>query len=211
MLFAIANHLQYVDLYGVNATKANWDAAIKNHPGAFLCGVGHGNATVYTGQNYAVLLDAYSSPDRSLASGCHGSFLSCRFGKSMVSWIKAGLQSFMGYSDDFVFLVVDQNDLNDRVAAMFGNSHFAYDAVFLDEMLRDSDVNVASERAFNASQAAFKKEYDSTESADLRQYLAYDRSIQVHGTKDSQGPTEPWYCRARWLPAWFKYLLGCAA
>ena len=113
-----------VDLYAAAATRAGWRAAIVDNSAIFVCGVGHGNESVFTGQNEEILLDRYRAEDKSLMAGRWGSFLSCVFGQAAQDFVDAGMRGFFGYRETYYFMV---SAYPDGVAEKFFASHFTFD------------------------------------------------------------------------------------
>ncbi len=184
-------NLPFVDLEKAKAKKGNWDAALFKYPGAFLCGVGHGNETLFTGQNLEILLNADDPKDLVLIEGYSGSFLSCRFGQSMKKWFDAGMVSMLAYQEDFVFCFANPNNMADPIAQTFWDAHSAYDEWYVSRVLSGMDPGQADIEAYEESQAMFIKKYDEARPGSHKQLLMYDRIIQVHGSSVAVPPPPP--------------------
>ena len=206
--YAKEQGLNYKDLDGKLAVKPNWDPAIQERPQAFACGTGHGNPTKYSGQNMNILLDLESTADQALMTGRYGSFLSCSFGQGMQKWLDAGMRTFLGYREDYVF-VAGTHAPDDAIAQTFGNSHHAYDLAFLDAKQKGVSDKEADEQAYQASQARYQKEYENARYPEHRQYLKYCQIIQVHGAKVEEQPPPPPENKYCILPEWLRRWLKC--
>jgi hypothetical protein len=166
-----------VDLYGADATKANWRSTIASNSAIFVCGVGHGNENVFTGQNQEYLLNRLDAYDLTLMKGRYGSFLSCVFGQAADDFVNAGMLGFFGYTDTYWFMA---SIFPNSIASPFFTSHFAFDRALLDgKSLRE---------AFALATEAYNKAIASADAESAR-YLISDRdAMHLAAFDDSTGP-----------------------
>jgi hypothetical protein len=165
-----------IDLYGPDAIKSKWDAALRYERAVLVGGCGHGNATQYTGQNYDVLLNGQDSADLELMKGRWGSFLSCLFGRSARNFVDAGMKGFFGYTEEFWFV---SGGYPNGYAAPFFNSHYAFDQALLD----GKTMQEAWARADAAWLAAIANSDEAT-----RRYLIFDHDHMVMAGDPEDGP-----------------------
>jgi hypothetical protein len=171
--------IPYVDLYGPQATQAGWREAIIGSNAIFVCGVGHGNEQVFTGQNQEILLDRGDGYDRTLMVGRYGSFLSCVFGQAAQDFVNAGMLGFLGYTDTYWFMA---SIFPNSIASPFFTSHFVFDRALL--------AGKSLEMAYLAAQSAYT---DAIAAADpeMARYLISDRDCMYLVAQDiTKGP----YC-----------------
>jgi hypothetical protein len=162
-----------VDLYAAQATQAGWRQAIIDNGAIFVCGVGHGNESVFTGQNEELLLDRGNSYDLTLMVGRYGSFLSCVFGQAADTFVSAGMAGFFGYTDTYWFeAAIYPNSL----ATPFFTSHFTFDRAVL------SGKSMAE--AFDLCTAAYNTAIASADATSAR-YLISDRDAMVLAALDN--------------------------
>jgi len=169
--------IPYVDLYGPQATQAGWREAIIGSNAIFVCGVGHGNEQVFTGQNQEILLDRGNGYDRTLMVGRYGSFLSCVFGQAAQDFVDAGMAGFFGYTDTYWFLA---SIYPNALATPFFTSHFTFDRTCEDGKGYDEAWD-RTKTAYNAAIAVADPE--------TARYLISDRDAMVMVCKDrTAGP-----------------------
>jgi len=169
--------IPYVDLYAAQATQAGWRQAIIDNGAIFVCGVGHGNDYVFTGQNEEILLDVGNPYDLTLMEGRYGSFLSCVFGQAAEAFVGAGMLGFFGYTDTYWFeAAVYPNSL----ATPFFTSHFTYDRALLS--------GKSQREAFDLTTAAYNQAIASADQTTAR-YLISDRdAMHLAALDESTGP-----------------------
>lgn len=221
--------IPYIDLEGMSAYKAAWDRAITENDAVMVCGVGHGNNSVYTGQNYQILLQKGSDSDAQLMAGRFGSFLSCEFGQALDWFVANGMKGAFGYKVTYYFVV---STFPDSYAAYFFKSHFTFDRAWL-------QGKTAAE-AWDLCRAAYDQAIAEAPDTVAR-YLIWDRDGMVYAGDPSLGPYVPpppkYKCCACgqefdkcqdlvdhicfthcepppppkpcWLPGWLRRLLGC--
>jgi len=119
-----------VDLYGDNATGANFFSAIESQDPILVNIFGHGNYNIIAGQNDEVYLTGCQT-DGVLAERVVYD-LSCRAGRDLgASSVSKGAISFLGYNEDFMFVITEGehqdggmlNPLADETARGFFESH----------------------------------------------------------------------------------------
>ena len=166
-----------VDLYGAQATQANWRVQIRDYSAIFVCGVGHGNESVFTGQNGEILLDRNNAYDRALMVGRYGSFLSCVFGQAAQDFVNAGMAGFFGYTDTYWFMA---SIYPNSIASPFFTSHFTFDRA----LLSGKSMN----DAWNLTLAAYNAAIASAD-AEMARYLISDRdAMWMHSQDYTTGP-----------------------
>lgn len=166
-----------VDLYAAQATQAGWRQAIIDNGAIFVCGVGHGNESVFTGQNEELLLDRGNSYDLTLMVGRYGSFLSCVFGQAAVTFVDAGMLGFFGYTDTYWF---EATIYPNSLATPFFTSHFTFDRALLS--------GKSMREAFDLCTAAYNQAIASADQTTAR-YLISDRDAMAFAALDeSTGP-----------------------
>lgn len=190
-LYARDNGYTCIDLQREKAIRINWQNALVDNPACFECGVGHGNAHTYTGQQYSVLIDATLPSDVAAQKGRYGSYLSCQYGQTLQQMIDAGMKTFHGYREDFIFVCADLSNIADAIAETFGRSHFAYDQRLLKELAKGTDPATADQRAYESAQAQWLVEYKKATYPDHKQFLMYDSVIEVHAPGSTAPPPPP--------------------
>jgi hypothetical protein len=174
--FAKEKGIPVVDLYAALATRSNWFAEIEGKDAIFVNGVGHGNATVYTGQNQEILLCSAYADDLVLMNGRWGSFLSCEFGKAGPAFVNAGMKGFFGYSETYWFEI---SEFPNDVAEFFFGSHYTF------------DQGVIAASSYTSAFAKTKAVYDAAiAQADpvTARYLIWDRDCMVMYGDVNSGP-----------------------
>jgi hypothetical protein len=166
------------DLYGAQATQARWRQVIIDNNAIFVCGVGHGNEQVFTGQNEEILLDRGNGYDRTLMVGRYGSFLSCVFGQAAGAFVQAGMLGFFGYSDTYWFLA---SIFPNSFASPFFMSHFTFDRT-----LEDGKSWI---EAFDAAYKAYTAEIAKAD-PEMARYLISDRDAMTQACMDPDAG--PW-------------------
>jgi hypothetical protein len=173
--------LTYSDLYKEKCVKSNFDPLL-NDLCLLISGVGHGNPTKFTGQNYAVLLNAENPKDVEKMRNMAISALSCEFGQSVKTWINGGCSMFHGYDRTYYF-IRGTPARDDATANMFFDSHFKFDKVWLEEAVKG---NNAWEKAHTESQKRYEFMIQSTPDPTVKHYLTWDMESMV-----TAGPTAP--------------------
>jgi len=166
-----------VDLYGALADRAHWRDSIQFYNPIFVCGVGHGNEQVFTGQNQEILLDRNSAYDKTLMVGRYGSFLSCVFGQAADDFVNAGMLGFFGYTDTYWFMA---SIYPNSIASPFFVSHFTFDRALLS--------GESMHEAFILTKAAYDAAIANADSETAR-YLISDRDAMIYLARDAEsGP-----------------------
>jgi len=131
-----------IDLAEKDCTKTLFDYRVKNDNPIMVFGCGHGNQTLFTGQNGFPLLSRGRPEDHQLMMGRCGSFLSCSFGFGAPYWVAQGMRGFYGYSRTFYFMIIS---FPNYYAEWFFKAHYAFDQALFkgrswEEAWADSDV-----------------------------------------------------------------------
>jgi hypothetical protein len=183
----------YTDLYAGDAVKAKFDAAMGDRDVVYLCGTGHGNESLFTGQNTDVLLAKGYESDAKLLNGKSVSLLSCIFGASADWWVERGCKGFFGYNRVYYFIIGVYP--NSR-AGYFFTSHHAYDVAIIGGAKQGD--------AFKAAQDAYNKAIKDAPYWDVKSTLIWDRDSMVFKGDSEYAPFRPvelnWWCRfLKWL------------
>ena len=168
--------------------KANFDPAVRDHPNVFVCGGGHGSEWVVTGNKYDVLIDVRKQSDLDLLKGIFWHTLSCRFGQAKDILLNAGVRTFCGSLEDYVFCFANQNNMADPIAHTFWESENAYDKMLHSEKEIDTPDGEADELASQALVAMYRKKYKEATHGTHKQLLMYDLIIHTHGPGKAGGP-----------------------
>jgi len=119
-----------IDLYGPEATTSNFFSALATQDPSIVNIFGHGNYNIITCQNGELLLQG--GVNTNVLSGRVVYDLSCRAGKDLAdAAINEGCISFLGYDEDFIFVVTRgshldggiSNPMEDQAARGFFESH----------------------------------------------------------------------------------------
>jgi len=125
-----AARVPVVDLYGPEATGSNFFSAIETQDPAIVNIFGHGNYNIIACQNNEIYLQG--GINTNVLSGRVVYDLSCRAGRDLADHaISEGCISFLGYNEDFIFIVTRgnhpdggmSNPLADEAARGFFESH----------------------------------------------------------------------------------------
>jgi hypothetical protein len=164
---AVKKGIKYVDLYAKDAVKLKFNSAVNDAKVVFIAGTGHGNTSMFTGQNYVPLLMKGNWFDARLVKGKWLSLLSCEFGDSADWWIQNGLNGFFGYNRTYYFNV---DEFPDSRAKYFFDSHHMFNVSVLN--------GKTWQQAFDACIKAYN---DAVVNApyDCKYYLLWDRDSAV--------------------------------
>jgi len=171
--------IPYEDLYAALARKANWDHAIESNDAILVCGTGHGNEQVYTGQDGEALLTRGREEDGELMRGRFGAFLSCVFGQAADWFMAKGMRGFYGYTVTFYFLA---SNYPNSAAEGF----FRADAAVIISYLKggtNKDRREASDAAWDA--------FIASADAYTARYAIWDRDGRIFRGLDDDGPYLP--------------------
>ena len=172
---AIAKGFDVVTLRGKEANKREFDRAIKDHPECFVTGIGHGSSTVYTGERYSVLLKSGRPLD--IMDGCPWYALSCKVGKQLgKDVIDAGSPAFVGYDENFVFLLDPDEPCGGRPSQGFMQSN---NAVVM-TLLQGKTIG----DAYKSSQTAWAEAIRNAQSDEEKKWLLWDKQHQVSPSTD---------------------------
>lgn len=120
------------DLYGSKATRGNVLRECKKSDFLYFSGVGHGNATTFTGQREQPIFWLGDKETKNISKNKHFNFLSCRFGRLGARWISrvGRAVGVHAYDADFAF-IVDEGNFPDGYAKPFFDSHLMVDRELL--------------------------------------------------------------------------------
>lgn len=167
---AEANGYGYEALRGGSCVRGLFDEALARNEGCLLTGVGHGNATTYTGENYAVLIEERDNADCLVGRPWYA--LSCTVGLSLgKAVVEYGCPAFIGYDDTFTF-IADEGDPCGGVPAR-GFMEASNEVV--NTLIAGGDFN----EAYARSQALFDYWYDQETDPDIQKWLNWDKIHQV--------------------------------
>lgn len=218
-----------MDLHDNLDNKANFNAAISESDPILLEGVGHGNASTYTGWHNEPLLKRGRLEDAKLLEGRAGSFMSCEFGQALEWFCEHGMRAGFGYDRTWYFMI---SIFPDGVARMFMDSHMTF--------IRSLYPDKTMQEAFNATFDKYN-EYIRGAPATTARYLAWDRDgMLLAGDKEFKPfkPTPPppkevpcYWCEFKttdleelrkhvcdkhcqgltpcWWPDWLREIFGC--
>jgi len=172
--------LPFTDLYKSQATRSNFFSEINANDPALVHIFGHGNYTQIACQNNELLLQAGVNDD--ILANRIVYDLSCEAGRDLgPSAVSKGAISFLGYNEDFIFIVSDgshpdggmTNPTQDEAARGFFESHNAAPISYIQKK------NLA--RSFTDSQNSFNYWIDVWKSIDANvvSLLVWDRDHQV--------------------------------
>lgn len=98
--------LNVIDLEKDKAVRAEFFNAIDEHNPIYITGVGHGNETTFTGQNYSVLLKVDDQETIKRVPNRHFHLLSCRTGAQLGPWlVDNGAVAYHGYKVTYYFII----------------------------------------------------------------------------------------------------------
>ena len=172
-------------------TKENLDAAVSANEHAFICGGGHGSDHLIAGQGGKIIFDSTDPSDLVLIKGRHWHTVSCKFGQAKDTLLKAGLRTFCGAEEDYIFCFANANNIADPIAHTFWESENAYDKTLHPELEKGTLDGEADLLAYQASQAMYKRKYMEATYSTHKQLLMYDKMIQVHGSSEEIQPPPP--------------------
>lgn len=98
----------------------------------YFTGIGHGNETIYTGQNNEYIFWKEDSETCEVSKNHHFNFLSCRCCTELIPWMvhNCGAKAIHGYKKDYIFMIDEDNFPND-IAEPFFDSHITIDKELL--------------------------------------------------------------------------------
>ena len=159
------------DLYADDATRDKVLEACKKSNFIYFSGVGHGNATTFTGQRREKIFWKDDDETCEISKDKHFNFLSCIFGKEGAKWMveKCGAIGAHGYDASFIFVIDRDNFPNDKAKPFF-DSHTTTD--------RKLFKGATHGRAHRACLRRFNY-WIMTAPEVCRRYLAYDKEHKV--------------------------------
>jgi len=185
-----------VDLYGDDAVRSKVLEACKRENFIYFSGLGHGNATIFTGQRRGKVFWKGDEETKAISNGHHFNFLSCVFGREGARWMQEEGKAVgvHGYDESFIF-VIERGNFPDKYATPFFDSHTTVD--------RELFKGATHGEAHQACLDRFDYWLDNAPQA-CRRYLAWDREHKVFWG-DPQArllPSKPpsiWEIILRWI------------
>ncbi len=114
-----------IDLYGDNATRDKVLDAMKQPDTIYFSGVGHGNADIFTGQEFEHIFWTNDGETKEIAPGKHFNFLSCSVGERLAPWIdEVGAVGVHAYDATYWFVM---GNFPNGFAEPFFDSHCTVD------------------------------------------------------------------------------------
>lgn len=120
--------IEVIDMYADLAVQPNVNNAITSKSPSYITGIGHGNATLYTGQRQAYIFQV--GGNLAPLSGSSMYLQSCETARELgQALINAGVKSYCGYYPDYTF-VVDYTLEKDNLARPFCTTNNEYSRIF---------------------------------------------------------------------------------
>jgi len=172
--------LPYTDLYGNEATSANFFSELTTLDPLIVNIFGHGDYNIIACQNDELLLQGCVNDDA--LAGRIVFDLSCRAGRDLgASSIGKGAINFLGYTEDFIFAVTEGmhpdggmlDPLQDEAARGFFESHNAAPITFIQGGSID-DAYFTSQDTFN-----YWIDYWEARDSQVAGFLVWDRDHQI--------------------------------
>ncbi len=143
---ATQHGFKVLNLEGVKAIRKNLESYSKVGP-AFIVFNGHGDEKSVTGHNNEVLVKAGDNEAMLKESVVYS--ITCRSAKELgVASVNAGAKAYVGYREDFVFMV-DKNKetrpLEDEIAGLF----LSHSQTFSNSIIKGNSVGDSYEKAKN--------------------------------------------------------------
>jgi hypothetical protein len=120
------------DLYADNAIRSKVLSECEKTDFIYFSGFGHGNYSMFTGQNMEKIFWVGDSNTKKICKGKHFTFLSCMFGRLGAKWMRkiGRAKGVHGYKEEYIF-IVDENDFPNSYAKYFFDSHGVVDEELL--------------------------------------------------------------------------------
>ncbi|HDO19461.1 MAG TPA: hypothetical protein ENG74_01910, partial [Thermoplasmatales archaeon] len=120
------------DLHANNARREKVLRECKKSDFVYFSGVGHGNATTFTGQRGEPIFWLGDQETKQISRGKHFNFLSCKFGRLGAKWMarRGRAVGVHAYTADFIF-IADEDDFPNGYARPFFDSHLTVDRELL--------------------------------------------------------------------------------
>jgi hypothetical protein len=171
---------EVVDLFGDKAIRTEVLKACKRSNFVYFSGLGHGNATTFTGQRKQPIFWKGDKETCAISDGHHFNFLSCVFGKEGAKWMaeECGAIGVHGYKESFYFVV---STYPNSVAKPFFDAHTTVDRELLKGKTHGS--------AHNACIARFNYWIAHAPNDAAKRYLIHDRNCKVfYGNRNAKLP-----------------------
>lgn len=174
---------KFNQLYKDKAIKKVFIETIDESNPIYIFGVGHGNATTYTGYQGNHLLKVGDEESARIAKGRHFVLLSCRTGARLLPWlVEQGAVACQGYDEDFTF-IIDKQNYPDSYATPFFLSHILGDIALLE--------GKTHKEAYDIVYNKFTEYINSPEVPEIcKPYLLHDRDARVLFGDDKSRITE---------------------
>jgi hypothetical protein len=159
-----------IDLYAEKAVRENFHQTIDENNPIYISGVGHGNETTFTGQNYSVLLKVDDSETMKRAPKRHFHLLSCKTGVLLgPKLIEYGGVAFHGYKVTYYFVI---STFPNSYAKPFFDSDTTIDRALFEGKTHGE--------AFKEAYAKYTAYIESPETPEIcKRYLLWDRNGYV--------------------------------
>ncbi len=169
-----------IDLSSSDANKNKFTSSVRKYKPSFIYLNGHGSRYSVTGFNNEPILSFADNEEITKDSVVYA--LSCQSAKSLgKSCISNGAKSYLGYTDDFIF-VFNETSVNnlteDKTAAFFLNPSNDLAESILDGKTSGEALE-NSQNGFEQSIIKFSLSDATAEERELLPYLLWDREHQV--------------------------------
>ena len=148
--------LDVICMQGDAVTQAQVFHTIQDYEPKLILGVGHGNASVYTGQNYNVIWRSGQYPNATIA-GRNFSPVSCLVGLDLLpDMVARGLGAGLGEDIEYSFWI-DQGKppLEDPTLALFTKSEFTYAFALAEGYTHDQARQIMLKAYYAAAETAY--------------------------------------------------------
>lgn len=168
-----------IDLKEKRVTEKEFTGIILKTKPSFIVINGHGNESTVTGYNNKILVQVGKNENLFKNAVVYARSCSCAKKLGPAS-IKKGTKAFIGYTDEFVFLI-DENfitqPLNDKTASLFLEAS-SYVAVSLLKGHTAIEANNRSKEIFKNTINKYMVSGTSKENSELLPYLLWDMNHQ---------------------------------
>jgi len=167
-----------IDLYKDQAKREIFHQKIDEENPTYISGVGHGNETTFTGQNYSVLLKKDDAETEKRVKGRHFHLLSCQTGAQLGPWmIEKGAVAYHGYKVTYYFII---SSFPNKYATPFFDSDTTIDRTLIE--------GKTHKEAKEACIAKYNEYIESEETPEIcKRYLKWDLDGYVfYGDENSR-------------------------
>jgi hypothetical protein len=170
LTYAMEKDFSVLPAIGMMVRRATVESILSQTPNSFLFGVGHGNATVYTGWKTEVVLQKLINEEK--LAGHPWYALSCIVGADLgKAVVAAGCPAFCGWDETFTWIADSTKPDGGAPAQGFKEAVNA----FLKDLIDGGDYD----SAYIASQAKFEEWYEKEPSDEVKKWLLWDMTHQV--------------------------------